>query len=82
MVIHRLLAPCENLHPPSTLTPLICVRCIFCSRDRESATRIFLHPSLSMIFGKPEETVRRFEQSLWILSVVTVKHRLQKKYLT
>lgn len=34
---------------PLTLTPLICVRCIFCSRDRESATRIFLQPSLNRI---------------------------------
>lgn len=41
----------ENVHPPSTLTPLICVRCIFCSSERESATRIFLHPSLNRIWG-------------------------------
>lgn len=39
----------EKMHPPSTRTPLICVRCIFWSRERESATRIFLHPSLRRI---------------------------------
>lgn len=39
----------RRAHPPSTLTPLICVRCIFWSRESESATRIFLHPSLRRI---------------------------------
>lgn len=37
------------LYPPSTRTPFIWVRCIFFSKERESATRIFLQPSRSKI---------------------------------
>lgn len=56
--IANLKRSCTNTkaHPPSTLTPLICVRCIFWSRERESATRIFLQPSLKRILETRNQT--------------------------
>ena len=42
-------------YSPSTRTPLIWVLCIFWSKDRESATRIFLQPSRSRIWRTGKE---------------------------
>lgn len=50
------------LHSPSTRTPFIWVRCIFFSKERESATRIFLQPSLSKICWCKEHKIQ------WLLN--------------